>query len=98
MFELLVDHEGRLLEDIVAVIVAVPPFFMVNSDLLSVILGCNTVILHSAVTPSTVAEIMAEPCLIAVIVPVLFTIATLFLFVFQTGVIFEETLAVNLRV
>jgi len=98
MFELLDDHAGKMPEDTVAVIVAVAPFLRLNSDELKVIIGFSTTTSQLFDTPSTVAVMVAVPCLTAVIVPNPSTTATLTLFVFQVGAMPEDTAVESLAV
>jgi hypothetical protein len=98
MFELLEDHTGELPEEMVAAIVVLLPFFRLSSYELKVIVGFSITTSQLFDTPSTVAEMVAVPCLTAVIIPKPSTIATLFLFVFQVGLMPDDTVAESLVV
>ncbi len=95
--DLLLFHAGALPELTAAVSFNDLPFLIVADDLLSEIVGDFTVISHSFVTPSRLAVIIAVPCLMAVTLPLLLTVATLFFFVFHVTLRPEDVFACRAR-
>ena len=87
-------HLGVLPDDTLATKVISSPGFSVTEVLLNFMTGGFTVTSHIFLIPSTVAVISAVPCFSAVTYPFSSTFATLVLFDFHTGFIFDETSAV----
>lgn len=87
-------HCGILFEDTLASKVNFSPVFKVIDVLLNFITGGFTVTSHVFLIPSTVALIIAVPCLTAVTQPLSSTVAMLDLLVFHIGVIPDDISAV----